>query len=837
MKRADKRRVSSLHNLKVTDEQMRLFMDLFRGNDRFHGESLRKPGQPEGIKIDVDAATVQAPLTPELYRRHLEDPDFYLGICPRFDDDDCQVGCIDLDVLKTNKDGTKAGFTPEQISEVIHHIAGFGWKLLIERSKSGGAHVWWFLPRPLPANDIREKLQSLLIHLCLPSKTEVFPGNKSIGNGGPWVHLPKPGSFLFFDGSPMSFERALATAQWFRDNYSVPTADDEDDKPEIADLIKETAGRIGPYGGRNKAGFILACRLRDSLYSREEAREALAPWLDAALAVIPNDSGDPYNLDEVRASFNSAYKHDPRPRKPKIEWPMARPLSRLPQEASLTPDIIPEALRAVVYDVAERQGSLPEAVYAANLVMLAGALNDRINVQPASLDTEWVVPLNLYGMAVGDPSTKKSPVISAAGKPLVRVQTKLSKEHDAELKRYEAACRQLKKSEAPPDKPAQLKVIVHDATPEKAAMLLKDNPSGLTMVLDEMDLLFDQMQRPERKALRSLLKSGSSGESFSQDRVSRRPLFIPRAVFSVIGGVQPEVLKKNAEDLASDGLIMRFTVSVFLDPLRMPEEEVDRPPNVDAAERLQRLFDRFLAISLQARVMKFEPDAQELYKLWSRDLRKRLNNDPSLWMQQLLGKYNGFVPRLAALFELCDWADGEPSSGHMSLRSLITAIKAAAFFESHARRIYGEANAVAPETQSLADKIRTGAVEAPFTAREVRRKGFKGLKEGHAVERAMAALARFKWIRKKTGDDTKAERWEVNPDVLDADFKQYGESGAAPWDLSWLDSWKSSVEGIDLKPLAWEEAFKPQQMVHDDIDKLTVVPQQEEISLQEEIPA
>ena len=821
---------AQLH-IPVTEEQLRLFIDLFPGNERFHGESV-VVGR-EADKVRVKAETVQGPLTPELYRRHLEDPDFYLGICPRFDNDDCKVGVIDLDKLKI-VDGKPTGFTPEQITRVLHLVAGLGWKLMPERSKSGGLHLWWFQPLPVPADEIRRKLKEALPHLCLPAKTEVFPGNKS-GKGGLWVHLPKPDSFRFLNETPMPFEHALVLSQMLRETYRVPIADD-DDKPEIEDLIKEAAERIGVDGGRNDAGFYLACRLRDSLYTRDQVGEALQLWLAAALAKSPDTRGNVYDMEQVRASFTSAYSQEPRPRALKTEWPMARPLSRLPQTIPLTAEIIPEALRAVINDTAERQGSSPDAVYAAFLVLLAGAINDAVNVQPKNLDSQWILPVNLYGMLIGDPSVKKSPVINAATAPLVRGQAALSEKYREEKKRWEEACRQLKKGEPTPDKPEQKKVLVQDVTPEKAVMLLEDNPRGLTFVFDEMSFLFDQINRPERKAMRDLMKHGWSGEAYSQDRVIRDSVFLERPVVSVFGGVQPRVLRENADDLAKDGFIFRFQAAVYLQPKLRPV--VNRPPDADAAERLRQVFDKFLAINnpTEKRVMKFTQEAQELYLRWCEDLGPRVFEE-SDWMQQLLGKYDSFVPRLAALFELCDWADGKPSAGHVTLRSLITAIKAAAYFESHARRIYGEAGAAAPEAQGLADKIRSGAVESPFSAREVLRKGFKGFSTVAQVDTGIAALVSLRWIRaKKRSAEERGDRWEVNPDVLEEGFQQYGETAATAWDLSWLDSWKPSAQesAPDLPLITWEKAFRPAPIQPDATDKLIMTEEAQQSLLPKE---
>lgn len=59
--------------------------------------------------------------------------------------------------------------------------------------------------------------------------------------------------------------------------------------------------------GRNEAGFRLACRLRDSGYTKHEARTLLLSYQSGVGAVNSKGQLEPYTADEALASLNQAY--------------------------------------------------------------------------------------------------------------------------------------------------------------------------------------------------------------------------------------------------------------------------------------------------------------------------------------------------------------------------------------------------------------------------------------------------------------------------------------------------------------------------------------------------
>ncbi|HEU4753904.1 MAG TPA: DUF927 domain-containing protein, partial [Armatimonadota bacterium] len=80
-------------------------------------------------------------------------------------------------------------------------------------------------------------------------------------------------------------------------------------------LIERALGRIQQEGGRNLAGFWLACQLRDNGYPPDEAAALLGDYQ----ARVP-DGPEPYTLDEALHSVDEAYKSAPRE-----PWEQPRP--------------------------------------------------------------------------------------------------------------------------------------------------------------------------------------------------------------------------------------------------------------------------------------------------------------------------------------------------------------------------------------------------------------------------------------------------------------------------------------------------------------------------------
>src|SRR2546428_843264 len=117
-------------------------------------------------------------------------------------------------------------------------------------------------------------------------------------------------------------------------------------------------------------------------------------------------------------------------------WPAPRALSgALAPVCPFDPDLLPEALRPWVVDLAERLQVPPDYPAAALTVMLAGALGRRASIRPQRYD-HWVVIPNLWGALIGRSGVMKSAVLRAVLGPLRRRQALALAVYESERDAY-----------------------------------------------------------------------------------------------------------------------------------------------------------------------------------------------------------------------------------------------------------------------------------------------------------------------------------------------------------------------------------------------------------------
>ena len=111
---------------------MNRFVEIFTGLARAHGKTFVDKKGADGQKIKGKSFVVREPVTNELWQSHLQGVEPSLGIIPINDDNKCKWGCIDID--------SYAGFDHKKL---INKIDKLNLPLLVFRSKSGGAHVFY----------------------------------------------------------------------------------------------------------------------------------------------------------------------------------------------------------------------------------------------------------------------------------------------------------------------------------------------------------------------------------------------------------------------------------------------------------------------------------------------------------------------------------------------------------------------------------------------------------------------------------------------------------------------------------------------------------------------
>ena len=205
----------------------------------------------------------------------------------------------------------------------------------------------------------------------------------------------------------------------------------------------------------------------------------------------------------------------------------------------------------------------------------------------------------------------------------------------------------------------------------------------------------------------------------------------------MFGSIQPARIiphiRQTLSGSANDGLFQRFQILVYPDITSW--SYIDKLPDKDAENRTFRLIKKLndmdfikdageiLEDGNKIPYLRFSHDGQDLFKDWISDLEGRLrNNDEPPAIEEHLGKYRSLMPSMALIHHLLDVADGK-AFGPVSLASAKLAAESCDYLESHARRIYYLAGNIAQRAAgNLSRKIKQGALNDGFTARDVYRK-------------------------------------------------------------------------------------------------------------------
>jgi Protein of unknown function (DUF3987)/Bifunctional DNA primase/polymerase, N-terminal len=346
-------------------------------------------------------------------------------------------------------------------------------------------------------------------------------------------------------------------------------------------VLRQSKGEVEwKEDGRTKKGpawkieFLCAghaCTLPPSIHP---VTGELYEWVNGGL----NKIGSP--PDTLLKALQAAERTDnPSPG----DWPKREPINaELKPVPPFDAALLPEALRPWIMNEAERMPCPPDFIAATAIVMISSIVGARCGVKPKSHDS-WIVVPNLWGGVFGLPSTKKSPAIGAAMRPLfhlIEIVQKIHENelhehgikkaiHDAKVKAMEVrfnaavkaaakggkcedpegaarALQELRAEEpAPPNVP---RFKSNDSTVEKLGELLRDNPRGLLMVRDELVGLMASWEREGREGDRAFFLEAYNGDqSYDTDRIGRGHILIPNLCLSLFGDIQPDKLTAYLE--------------------------------------------------------------------------------------------------------------------------------------------------------------------------------------------------------------------------------------------------------------------------------------------------
>lgn len=677
-----------------------------------------------------------------------------------------------------------------------------------------------------PRHGGKESLQKLV------KQNGMFPKTLASNTGGGGYHLffkePEirignranilPGIDIRGDGgyvvAPPSIHKSGLRYSWIRDFADSPITDapgwlfklfsGKDSSLSFVDLL---ANSLVGEGGRNNFLTREAGKLRRNGLDQNQIADALRK-INAERCKPPLDDHEITAICASVARYPSAtITQTPAPSKYWSADPQALDFRDI-QAPSLSEDLLPGCFKPWIMDISERMQVTPEFVMAPALVSFSSVVGRKIGIYPKQQD-DWLVIPNLWGAIVARPGYFKSPTIAEAMKPLdqlserSRIENESNQHHITASKmivsmQLEALKDNIKKAikESDYERLEHLKDEVarfekeseeadllerryktNDATVEKVARLLNENPNGLLLLRDELNGWLQTLNKAGREGDREFyLESWNGYGAYTVDRVGSGTLHVPALCLSVFGGIQPGKLQAYVEktmqcSVEDDGLLQRFQLLIY--PELSPNwTNIDRSPNMAAREGVYEVFNRVDSArqpeSGKIPGVRFSQSAQEAFNVWREELESRLrsNDIGCSAFESHLAKYRSLMPSLALLFWILEDPNNIQGGSAVSLSATTLAIRWCDFLEKHALKAYriGQ-SAEALAIKKLAESIEHGLVPHASSVRSIYRKQWTNLKTPQLVEQALDSLEELDWLRvvQATVQGGKSKRIMIHP--------------------------------------------------------------------------
>jgi hypothetical protein len=350
-----------------------------------------------------------------------------------------------------------------------------------------------------------------------------------------------------------------------------------------------------------------------------------------------------------------------------LSQPEAFPWEDLPERVTL---LVAEAAEAIGVDLALIAGAC--------LAVLAGCIGNRRRIE---LKPGWFEACVLW-IAIAMPSgSKKTPAIKSALEHLAKLEAAALAKYEEDIEAWKAQPQEERKPEPP------IRRLVSDTTTEALLSIHAKAPLGLLLYRDELGgwlRSFDQYKGGKGADAQTWTEMYQGNPCFI-DRKGSGTLSVPRAAVSIVGGIQPELLRSalSGEHLY-DGVASRF---LFIAVPERPNWWNENTISAEALEGWAGLVNELLALQPNEDGtpidLPFTAGAKAVWVRYHEEhvAREFQEEGP---MRAAMSKLKGVTARLALVIQL---AIG-PQSVEVDVEAMKAAIEISKWFEGQARRIY-----------------------------------------------------------------------------------------------------------------------------------------------------
>jgi hypothetical protein len=575
---------------------------------------------------------------------------------------------------------------------------------------------------------------------------------------------------------------------------------------ERNERLYRAAFRLGTMAAR---GWLAESEIRNALHRgceangliKDDGRPAFQRTLDSGLAdglKAPHEdlrNREQYVRQEQGAGNTKADEEPPRqPKQQRSTGDWEHPDSSiLDDRRGELPDLptaaIPSAIVEWIEAAARGAGVTADHVATPFLGVASGLIGIARRVQATR---SWRTPATMWTCLIGLSGSGKTPAIDVTKRVLSFIDRNRSSEiaalqlaHDTRHEAAKVALKRWKKQveeavEAgllPPPKPeaaADIKpfvaprLYVNDSTIERLAPLLEARPRGIICIADELARLFLNMQRYSNGSDREFWLEAWDGKSFVVERQGRPPTTVPHLLVGVVGGFQPDKMRRSFEGDA-DGIYARFLYAWPKEPpYTKPTDTVEEiePEVINSLTRLVRLpageeesfFPHDVALAPEAR------EAFADFAAFAHQGKEELDG----WEREYFCKGTAHVLRLAVTLAFLDWSwtgGQEPQAiDQRYIEGAVTLFRD--YYWPHAKaalRLMGITDKHVDARRVLRwIKVKH---KTEVAREELRVEALGKRHDAERVQTIIDSLVRTGWLRERTVPTAGryAKRWEVNP--------------------------------------------------------------------------
>lgn len=309
--------------------------------------------------------------------------------------------------------------------------------------------------------------------------------------------------------------------------------------------------------------------------------------------------------------------------------------------------LLPNVIRDFTEISARQIGCDPSGLAMAALTVCAAAIPDQLKVRVQAHNDKWKESARLWTLMIGQPSSKKTPTLNAASEILREIDREVFLDWQAEKRAYNALPKEERRGPPPPLR----RLVIEDTTVEAAQGILAGSPWGVCVLQDEFAGFLGAMEKYGGSGSahdRTVYLRCYNGGPYVINRKKTEDdggVFVPNLSASMLGGVQPDVIKRLVEQSADDGLIQRF-MPVVLGAATVGED-APMPDVTGPFEDLVRALHEMKGdLTLQ-----FDDEAQRIVAEVQAH-HNRLQTIELVYKQLSthIGKYDGLFARLCLLW-------------------------------------------------------------------------------------------------------------------------------------------------------------------------------------------